>query len=148
MDMAEFDMGRELSASITSTFDARLVVDIMSISEAVVRIDDDVGAPEACSTALVERVSLGNGVAGDQVSRMASLMRKGGRMAFVLRRSAMGMQVLESLGYERCERLSPGSAELVQEWKACLTRAVPDAKAGLVFCHDLEPAFVFDISPD
>jgi hypothetical protein len=141
--IAELDLGKEVSATVTPEFYQGLLSDVLTMGDSVVILREEV-LSDSESPEVAERIELKHGITANEMVKLGKLAQAGYRMAFVLPNAKDGLRFLESRGYERCTTPSSGLAAFLRGWEMWLEQHLPDVNSVLVFGHDFEPAFVFE----
>lgn len=140
--IAELDLGKDVSATVTTEFYHELLNEVLVIGDSVVLLRGEITS--ACGKPPIERIDVKQSVPTGSLSKFGKHARAGYRMAVVLSNAEAGIRLLESRGYERCATPTSRSAAIAKSWGAWLGQNLSDANGVLVFGHDYEPAFIFE----
>ena len=139
--IAELDLGREASASMTPERERAFFQGLVTAATSVVILRAELGSLD--SDALKPQVfDLTAGVNAESTGHLFATARRGYRAVFVLPDPGEALRLLTAWGYELA-RASTGSEAFMQTCALWFGRHLPDADALLVLGHDFEPAYMF-----
>lgn len=143
--VAELDIGVATSAIVTDAFYRELLRETLDAGLQVLLLRREVaftgdGAPPS------ERVDLKQGSRTCKFAKLYKRARKGFRMAIALPDFETGIKILTSKGYQYAAYRSTGSSTIIRNWSTWLVKHSGGEGAVLVFGHDFEPAFVYEVT--
>lgn len=141
--IAELDLGKKASASVTKDFYRELLSESLIMADFVVILTEEITSVHG-SPRVSDRIDVRQGVPNDASAMLEKCARSGYRVALVLSDAGAALSFFESKGYERCVTTSPGSAGVIQGWETWLDGHMPDTHGALVFGHDFDPIFIFE----
>lgn len=140
---AELDLGKDVSATVTTEFYRELLNDVLAMGDSVMLLAGEITSYSENPPAS-ERIHVRQDIPAGSLMKLEKHARAGYCMAVVLSNAEAGLRFLELRGYERCATTTLGSAATIKGWEAWLGRHLPDANGALVFGHDYEPVFIFE----
>ena len=146
---AELDLGMEATNEVTSESYRKLIRDLLACGfRYALILAKDVTEPFAKEGVGRVTQNEGDNEGEDFLKQILKEAQRGFRLILVFDSPSDVLCMLESHGYAMCSESTAFSKTLIKNCKAVLAHHIPESSGALVFGHDYDPAFIFDISKE